>query len=69
MSDFAYPLAEVGAGMTKREVFAKDAPSVPQWFMDKWNNGRFDRMVVETEEVYFAWRLYFADTLLKHLEQ
>lgn len=47
-------------GFTKRELFALHAPPVPEWFQSIQKHERSD-------ESFFAWRLYFADELLKAL--
>lgn len=106
----------LGGGLTKREIFAKDAPEPPEWFKHKsklklpdqpkswvsmvdgddkdlcknwqydpcfdlpdhlqWYQSSWEDYHKKAEEhnqsmyaeKYFAWRLYFADELLKALE-
>ncbi|MGL5488641.1 MAG: hypothetical protein ACRDC6_20450 [Shewanella sp.] len=85
--------AAQGNGMTKREMMAMHAPSVPDWFASEWerNNGSVDmyfELVDKTsfngmnitvrkvrqlstlghKEMFFAWRVYYADQLLAELE-
>lgn len=104
-------------GLTKRETFALNAPSMPEWFQytskltrpkepmswvameegedrdtcrswqhdpcfdlpdhlewyqiawDKYRAERLEYEYLKNSEQYFAWRLYFADELLKALKE
>ena len=54
-------------GLTKREAFAKDAPDPPDWFMAEKKhhaNEAFDEGAA-----WFEWRTFYADALLKALEE
>ncbi len=47
-------------GISARDVFAKDAPPVPEWFKPK---GQGDTPYEEAK--FFEWRWYYADMMLK----
>lgn len=71
--------------LTKREMFAMNAPELPDWFETKWgnenkNNDTYFNNVSGSKLVrhintngeqarYFAWRVEYAETLLKTLAQ
>lgn len=48
-------------GLTKREIFSKDAPEIPHWF----NTGDY----VSEEDKFFSWRTYYADRLIEELNK
>ncbi|URC15432.1 hypothetical protein JLT2_64 [Paraglaciecola Antarctic JLT virus 2] len=54
-------IGDTGLGLTKREHFAGLAPEMPSWFIE----GRS----LYAKELYFAWRTYYADELLKELDK
>ena len=76
-SKFRFP------GLTKREMFAMNAPKVPQWFIAKCINECDDCDALELglsglidtlnqkgiEKYYFEWRKYYAEKLLEALEK
>lgn len=71
-------------GLTKREYFASKTPeNPPKWFEDKchseWSVEECEQYFFDDgvncgfsakgkEFIYFAWRTYYADALLKELE-
>ena len=38
-------------GLTKREMFAMNAPDIPVWFIDDWINNNEDREIIGTHEI------------------
>lgn len=71
-------------GLTKREMFAKDAPKMPEWFVQKYLKDigyeattemvgttiiDKENMPYPHEQMYFAWRTYYADNMLAQLEE
>lgn len=71
-------------GLTKLEMFAKDAPEMPDWFERKYldevgykettdisgSTPIFEaNMDYPHEAMYFAWRVYYANTLLAELDK
>jgi hypothetical protein len=56
-------------GLTKREIFAKDAPEVPpDWFRTNYGN-KNSHALWDGENLFFAWRIYYADKMLAELDQ
>ena len=55
-------------GLTKREWFATNAPSVPEWFRPDYEYEPGVHMSLrwgkERRERFFAWRWYYADVML-----
>lgn len=52
--------AEVFYNKERRVFFAAHAPEIPSWFMDDYE--------YRSEEVFFKWRLYYADKMIELLK-
>ena len=81
-----YPVpvcSEWAYGLTKREMFAMNAPEMPEWFvsqyLDEIGYKVTHDMIGSTptseanmpyphKEMYFAWRTYYANNILEELE-
>lgn len=63
-------------GLTKREMFAMNAPEAPSWFKNYlYINDLHYRQAEKSDAagsesyLFFAWRTYYADALLAELER
>ena len=68
--------------LTKREMFAMNAPDVPDWFMSKhcgdeqygfyhgtYNSKEWRFGLKGKEKIFFEWRWHYADMMLQEGEK
>ena len=55
------------SGLTKREMFAMNAPKMPNWFVTKELGTRIYQS--ELGKLEFKWRWYYADMMLQEGEK
>ena len=64
-------------GLTKREMFAMNAPEMPSWFANKLYEDDINyRQIINSglsinaeSYLFLAWRAFYADALLAELER
>ena len=60
-------------GMDLRDYFSAHAPTeIPIWFIEGFNQGHsnvtYSSPFFRDEEIYFSWRLYYVDQMMKRRE-